>query len=465
MIVKELANFIVNLNFKDIKKEAIQQAELCFIDFIGVYLRGKNEIAPQTIKKSMRAIDDNYKHSILEDALFFATAAHVLDLDDGHDIASVHIGTIAFSTAIAMSFKLELTGTEFLEAIVAGYETGILLGSIANPNHRNQGFHSTGTIGTLVSGAVASKILKLNFYQTIQCLGICGTTAAGLLESDHQGTMSKALHAGNAARSGIISAYLAYNGFTGAETIMDGEEGFFKAMAFGDVEGKENPKTINKSKIKRGVRNLGDNYQITDIYFKLYPFCRHIHSSIDSALFLHNTIKKNYHAIDSIDIYTYKIASEHDNYNPTNIEELKQSLPVAVAIALVFGDVSLTKINYLIQDGLFKGLEEIVEEKIIDIKELVFKTSIHHKKEFDSLDDGARPSIVKIKLNKDFRGGVLEHTTIFSKGHRRNPVNPGEVIDKFKKLNPNYDINRLHSIDNMESSPMKEVIDKLIDFD
>ena len=136
MIVKELANFIVNLNFKDIKKEAIQQAELCFIDFIGVYLRGKNEIAPQTIKKSMRAIDDNYKHSMLEDALFFATAAHVLDLDDGHDIASVHIGTIAFSTAIAMSFKLELTGTEFLEAIVAGYETGILLGSIANPNHR-----------------------------------------------------------------------------------------------------------------------------------------------------------------------------------------------------------------------------------------------------------------------------------------------------------------------------------------
>ena len=134
-------------------------------------------------------------------------------------------------------------------------------------------------------------------------------------------------------------------------------------------------------------------------------------------------------------------------------------------IIIVFGDVSLTKINYLIQDGLFKGLEEIVEEKIIDIKELVFKTSIHHKKEFDSLDDGARPSIVKIKLNKDFRGGVLEHTTIFSKGHRRNPVNPVEVIDKFKKLNPNYDINRLHSIDNMESSPMKEVIDKLIDFD
>ncbi len=465
MIVKELANFIVNLKYNDLDEDVIQKAELCFIDYIGVYLKGKNEIAPQTIKKSMRLIDRNYKHSMLENALFFATASHVLDFDDGHDVASVHLGAVAFSTAIAMSLKLEVTGREFLEAIVAGYETGILIGSIANPNHRNQGFHSTGTIGTLISGAVASKILRLNLYQTIQCLGICGTQSAGLLESDHQGTMAKAFHAGNAARAGIVSAFLAYNGFTGAESIIDGDEGFLKAMAIGDVDSEEPSPKIRKSRIERNLEQLGKNLQIEDVYFKVYPFCRHIHSSIESAIFLHNTLKKDYLSIDSIDIYTYKIASEHDNYNPSNMEELRQSLPMAVAIALVCGEVSLTKINYLIQDGLFRDLDEIDDKKVKDIKYLASKVKIFHKDEFDYLEEGARPANVKIILNEEFRGGVFEHTTIFSKGNKRNPISPGELVDKFRKLNPNYRITRLNTIDYMESSKMAKILKMLLDFD
>ncbi|WP_295723357.1 MmgE/PrpD family protein [uncultured Methanobrevibacter sp.] len=465
MIVKELANFIVNLKYNDLDEDIIKKAELCFIDYIAVYLKGKNEIAPQTIKKSIRLIDQNYKHSMLEDALFFATAAHVLDLDDGHDIASVHLGAIAFSTAIAMSLKLDITGREFIEAIVVGYETGILIGSIANPNHRNQGFHSTGTIGTLVSGAVASKILRLNLYQTIQCLGICGTQSAGLLESDHRGTMAKAFHAGNASRAGIVSAFLAYNGFTGTESIIDGEEGFLKAMAIGNLDSENPPRKIRNTRIQNQLDQLGKNFQIEDVYFKVYPFCRHIHSSIESALFLHNTIKKDYLSIDSVDIYTYKIASEHNNYNPSNIEELRQSLPMAVAIALIYGDVSLNKINYLIQDGLFRDLDEIDDNKVKDIKYLANKVKIYNKDEYDYLEEDARPSNVKLILNEEFRGGVFEHTTIFSKGNKRNPISPGELIDKFRKLNPNYRIDRLNTIDHMESSKMAKILKMLLDFD
>ncbi|MGN1186016.1 MAG: MmgE/PrpD family protein, partial [Methanobrevibacter wolinii] len=222
MIVKKFADFIVNLKYENISKNAIQQAELCLIDYIGVYLRGKNEIAPQILKKSINLIDHSYSNNMLGEAMFLGTASHVLDLDDGHDIARVHLGTVAFSTAFALCNKLSVTGKQFIEAIVAGYEIGIVLGSIANPNHRNQGFHSTGTIGTFVAGAVASKIIGLDYYQTIQCLGLCGTQSAGLLESDHQGTMAKAFHSGSAASNGILSAFLAYNGFTGAESIIDG---------------------------------------------------------------------------------------------------------------------------------------------------------------------------------------------------------------------------------------------------
>lgn len=465
MIVKKFADFIVNLKYENISKNAIQQAELCLIDYIGVYLRGKNEIAPQTLKKSINLIDHSYSNNMLGEAMFLGTASHVLDLDDGHDIARVHLGTVAFSTAFALCNKLSVTGKQFIEAIVAGYEIGIVLGSIANPNHRNQGFHSTGTIGTFVAGAVASKIIGLDYYQTIQCLGLCGTQSAGLLESDHQGTMAKAFHSGSAASNGILSAFLAYNGFTGAESIIDGDEGFLKSMAIGDIRSGKSLKEVNKNKIERNLYRLTDEFQIEDIYFKLYPFCRHIHSSIESSLYLNNIIKKDYTAIDTIDIYTYKTASEHDNYNPINAEELRQSLPYAVAIAIVCGEVGLTKINFLIQDGLFKDIGDVEDDKVHDIKVIVDKIHIHDKNEFDNLEAGARPANVKIKLNEEYRGGVFEHTTIFPKGNKRNPVKPGEVIDKFRKLNPRYPIKKLNAIDYIESSKMNELLNMLLNYD
>ena len=59
------------------------------------------------------------------------------------------------------------------------------------PQHRNNGFHTTGTVGTFVAGAVASKLLNLDENQTLNALGLCGTQAAGLLESDHMGVWAK----------------------------------------------------------------------------------------------------------------------------------------------------------------------------------------------------------------------------------------------------------------------------------
>ena len=61
------------------------------------------------------------------------------------------------------------------------------------------------------------------------------------------------------------------------------------------------------------------NYHIMDVYFKKYPICRHLHSSIDATIEIYKEmISKNVKVDDivSINVKTYKIASEHDNNNP-----------------------------------------------------------------------------------------------------------------------------------------------------
>lgn len=70
MIVKKIADFIVNLKYEDISDDALKQIKLAFIDYIGVYLRGRNEMAPQILKDSFSLMDHNYDNSILTDAMF-----------------------------------------------------------------------------------------------------------------------------------------------------------------------------------------------------------------------------------------------------------------------------------------------------------------------------------------------------------------------------------------------------------
>ena len=219
MIINQLSEYLIHLRYEDIPKDAIEKAKSCFIDYLAVYLRGLESDNAQIAIKTIYELYGNDFNS----------------LNKGHRWAQLHPGSVVFSTVLALisdgNLDLDITSEEFLEAVIGGYEIAIALGMLVNPDHRNQGFHSTGTIGTFAAGAVASKLLKLNKEKTEHCFGLCATQSSGLLEADHAGTMGKSVHVGNAVYNGILSAYLAKNGFTGGESLIDGKDGFIKTMA------------------------------------------------------------------------------------------------------------------------------------------------------------------------------------------------------------------------------------------
>ena len=240
MFLKNISKFISNYRYEKATVESITTVKAAFLDFFGVTYRGSSEqaseIAFNTVEEifsgnlnyNLKAsiIGKNKKTDIMSAGFLNGVSAHVLELDDGHRGAQIHLGAVIFPTALAISESFDLSGKDFLEAVIVGYEVGILLGKIVNPDHRNNGFHTTGTIGAFVAGAVASKLLKLDDEQILNALGLCGTQSAGLLESDHGGSMGKSLHVGKAVYNGILSAFLARNGFTGSGTIFEGNEGF-----------------------------------------------------------------------------------------------------------------------------------------------------------------------------------------------------------------------------------------------
>lgn len=469
MFLNNISKFISAYQYGQASDETLIVAKAAFLDFMGVTLRGFKEKPSQYALMTMGEIfqgnlnfdleasiigKSGNKTDVLTAGLINGISAHSLELDDGHRTAQMHLGAIVFPTAIAIAEAYDLSGEEFLEAVIIGYEIGIMLGQIANPQHRDKGFHSTGTIGTFVAGAVASKLLKLDTDQIINVLGLCGTQAAGLLESDHSGSMGKVLHAGKAVYNGILSAFLAKNDFTGSESIIEGNEGFLNTMVY-----TNNSLTKNKHNLEKSLKELKE-IKFRDIYFKKYPFCRHLHSAIDTTLKLRSTIGDEYLHIESITVKTYKTATEHNNYSPKNIEQLKQSLPYAVAISLVCGEVTVDKIDELIKYGLLDAHSEVTIVK--HIKSLASRVVLVLDEKLNSLYPDKRPSNIVIKLDESFRNGIFQNITLIPKGDYENPFELKELLEKFRVLNPDFDVNNLVIIDNLEKEQsMIKVIETL----
>ena len=68
-------------------------------------------------------------------------------------------------------------------------------------------------------------VLKLDADKTQHCLGSAGTMAAGLWEFLRDAADSKQLHTAKAAADGLMAAYIARDGFTGAREIFTGRQG------------------------------------------------------------------------------------------------------------------------------------------------------------------------------------------------------------------------------------------------
>ncbi len=445
MITEKLARIVVDTNYDKLPEEVILKAKQCFTDFLGVALAGSKIHSSEIVKKLFSNCNESSvlgsTHlSCIDASLVNGVFAHSLDLDDGHRYAQLHPGCSVIPAALSVSEFRNKTGKDFLSAIVAGYQVSILMGMISNPEHRNLGFHSTGTCGTYGATAASCRAIDLEFDDVVNAFGLAGTQTAGLLESDHAGSPAKHLHAGKAAQSGVMSAMLSENGFEGAPSIIDGNEGFLNAMV---IPGNVSFPTIESYENRLDKIIMNGNYHIMDVYFKKYPICRHLHSSVDAAIEIYNQmVSKDVKTEDivSINVKTYEIASEHDNYNPNTVEAVRQSLPFAIAISLLNGDLNVNNLE--------------INPKI---KSLATKVVLENDKEMDKLYPLKRPSKVNISTKNDSYTCSVD----LPMGEPEHPFNQHEILEKFHYLNPKVDREVLGIIDELESYKMRELMNIL----
>ncbi|CAM5246293.1 hypothetical protein SSTU70S_06699 [Stutzerimonas stutzeri] len=113
---------------------------------------------------------------------------------------------------------------------MAGDEAGIRIGEFLGRSHYRI-FHTTATVGTLAAAVAVGKLMDFDQQQFTHLLGSAGTQAAGLWEFLRDAVDSKKLHTAKAAADGLLAAYLTADGLTGAQNILEGEQGMAAGMS------------------------------------------------------------------------------------------------------------------------------------------------------------------------------------------------------------------------------------------
>ncbi|QIN81890.1 MmgE/PrpD family protein [Rubrobacter tropicus] len=277
---RELASFLARLRFDDIPDEAVERTKDLFLDWVGSALAGSNERPVRTLERFAREmgpaggpsedLTSRRRTSPLFAALVNGAASHVVEQDDLHNASVFHPATVVFPAALAAAQQTGASGREFLAASVAGYEAGVRVGRFLGRSHYRV-FHTTGTAGTLAAAAAVSHLLGAGEETTLHALGSAGTQAAGLWEFLRDAADSKQLHTAKAASDGLLAAYLARDGFTGAGRILEGERGMAAGMS----------SDADPNKL---VEGLGASWAVLETSFKYHASCRHTHPAADALL-------------------------------------------------------------------------------------------------------------------------------------------------------------------------------------
>jgi 2-methylcitrate dehydratase PrpD len=341
----------------------------------------------------------------LEPTVFYnGCLGNLAEMDDVHRTSILHPGPVVIPAALALAEELGASPAALLDAIVRGYEAMIRIGAALGPKHYAF-FHNTSTAGSFGAAAACADLLGLKDEAFVSALGNAGTRTGGLWQMRHENVMSKALHNGQAAHSGLLAAMLAKRGFTGPAYILEGPQGLFQATA---PDG--NPARI--------VLDMGDtDWRIKEVSFKPWAACRHVHPAIDAALKLRTHLRLDADIL-AVRVDTYADAVKFcDKQDPHTENEAKFSIQHAVATVLIKGKPGLDDFSPPFSNDRINKLRGKIR---VYADDLLSKNYPEHY--------GAR---VAVKLSD---GSVESHAVIDAWGDPALPLSVAEVESKAHQL-------------------------------
>jgi len=363
-----LASFLADLRFDDLPQSVIDRTEDLFLDWVASALAGRNARPVQILERFAEVMGSGdgpseilvsrRRTSPLFAALVNGASSHVVEQDDVHNGAVFHPATVVFPAVLATAQATGASGRDLIAAAVAGYEAGTRIGAFLGRSHYRV-FHTTGTAGTLAAAVGAAHILGADAGAMLHTLGSAGTQAAGLWEFLRDAADSKQLHTAKAAADGLLAAYIARDGFTGARRILEGEQGMAAGMSTDADPGKL-------------TAGLGECWAVLETSFKFHASCRHTHPAADALLRAMQDYQLTVGQIARVQAHVHQAAIDvlGPVTDPQTVHQAKFSMGFVLALIALSGRAAVTDFsdealrNRQIRD--FLGRVEMILDPEID---------------------------------------------------------------------------------------------------
>jgi 2-methylcitrate dehydratase PrpD len=406
-VTRDLAAAIVAFALTDLPDAVLHEAKRSLFNVLAVAIGASMHPGVDAIVRVARdtgglPVAPIVGRTALADAHFAALAngfaAHVDDYDDTHLATVIHPAASIAATLLALAPSTVPDGAAAMRAFVLGCEVQLRVGVAISPEHYDDGWHITGTCGTIGAAVTAAALLGLDADATARAIGIAASDTVGQREAF--GRMTKAYHAGKAAANGILAATLASRGFTAPLDALEAAGGFADALA-------------TTHRIGSLDTNLHANYELAKNTYKPYPCGIVAHPSIDAAVALSMRI-------GSVD----NIVSVAIHCNPL-VPELMGNLTPDDGLKARFSCVHGVTMG--LRDGIV-GLPQYEDANVVldDVKALRARVKLEPDKEMPRAS--ARVSVVL----KD--GTTIEEFVASARGSLERPLTDIELNAKAEAL-------------------------------
>lgn len=387
----------------------------------------KNVVSKAQIVSKVESVSQTKSVSKSDKALYYGFASHYLDFDDAQANLAGHFSTVLYSALLAV---LEPTDTwnEFFRAYIIGAELEGIIGSLINPAHRTQGWHSTGTVGVIGAAAAIGALRGLHGENLAHLLSLAATQSAGMFFQS--GTDGKPLHAGLAARNGVWAyELLQHTSLQTSTKPFDPERGWFKTI--GNI-------TVTSNDIVNRWLAPGQLIE-PGLWMKVHPYCSAAICGAEAAEIVAHRLytsssyvsKHNYLSPDVEEQDQCRLCATPDFSFWEDIDRVTVHFPPGADAALRYTTPSTGRegqfsIEYIVYQVLAYGAvqDELFKIDTIDQEVRDCMSRIERVYDLPKVSQSERITKVTVTLKN---GDTFTETVNNPKGSPNNPLNLEDI--------------------------------------
>jgi 2-methylcitrate dehydratase PrpD len=215
--LQTLARFLA----EDVQIPAATRAQAVrhLTDMVGAWVAGAGTPEGRRMVACRAALGGG---ALADDVALACALARLSEIDSIHLESSTTPGGIVVPAALTIAARLQADGDAVLDALVGGIEAMVRLGAaIGGPTVLYRGIWPTYFATPFGVAAVASRLYRLDAAQTAHALALALTVASPGVGHHNAASTSRWFAVAQAARSGLVAAQAARDGFTSDLALLD----------------------------------------------------------------------------------------------------------------------------------------------------------------------------------------------------------------------------------------------------